>query len=699
LSDTLRRILLVAVTALVAGRLPAAPSIDNVQGVYRDTLQDDSGLSFKKNVSVGPLLTPGVRVSLGSWSWVQSYSPSSETLSTPFDDPGATLNLTRVVGAGSSYQQVALWERVYRVADSLVVAPGSSTTTYLPMSPLPSSTITVFPNISGMAGLPGRYAFRGPYDQSLLSTRDYTATFKAFFCDNPGCLPGLMTTAGAEVGFYEVAYGNLIATYLPIHTGAYAGTPPGEFYLEGVMSPVTLEWQVPYPLPPGSGWEYRLRLTMTWSGIPAAPLCAPECTATIWADTVTIMAKGRRIPATGFVTSLACGLGQKPCGAQCIPVEAPCGWDAATLYVDAGSYLSPVFDSLSDQTVWQTIWWNVNQNTTPAWPRTPVGIKWRVGNSLDPGTWLPKREWFTWTIPNSVTCTGEGIDNCATNKDCSNNTRPAAFPCLPAPGVAGALPDPYRVPMPDEGTTPLMDGAARYAVGRYFQYEVDLSSQYANDRLPPETEGYGRELHDAVRPLLRGIRISYLPARGMIISKAVQPSQLLRWTDVTFEVDTASGGRVEVDILDEDDVPLFTNVPTGFSIAGLDPSQYPALKLRASVDNGGINTQRPMLKAWEIHWSTFTDPLLVTRNAFDVSRGETCRITVVIPAARPGTLTVHDSAGQLVKTLFEGVFGFGVVTYTWDGRNAKGDKVATGVYFISLRAKDIRRMKKVAVTR
>ncbi|MEK7474465.1 MAG: FlgD immunoglobulin-like domain containing protein [Candidatus Coatesbacteria bacterium] len=698
-----------AVTALAAARLPAAPVQLEVEGVYQDTFKDATGLVFKKNVNVGPFLTPGVRVALGTWSWAQSYTPASETLWTPFDDPGATHNLTQVIkdSPTAQIQAVGLWQTDWRVSETLNLAPGITATIYLPMTPNPSATLAVISNLSEMTGLPGRYAFRGPYDMSLVPTRDYTATFKSFFCDNPGCSSALMNTAGAEVGFYEVAYGNLLAAALPFHTGAYTGSPMGEFFNEGVESPITLEWQVPYPLPPGSGWEYRLRITMTWSGIPASPICAPACSATIWADTVTIMAKGRKIPATGFITNGSCAPGLRPCGTQCIPPEAPCGWDAATLYVDAGSYLSPVFDSLSDQTVWKTIWWNVEQwysaGGSNGFPRTPVAIKWRVGNSLDPGTWLAKREWFMWTIPNSVTCSGEGLDNCSTNKDCSGNTRNAVFPCFPSVGVAGAVPDPYRVPMRNEDTAQLYrDGASTYAVGRYFQYEVDFTGQFANDKYPPEadtsTTGV-RELHDALRPLLRAVRVTYQPARGQVVTKAIRPSQLLKWKTVSYTVDTASGGQVNVDVLDEHEVPLFTGVPSGFSLAGLDPTQYPALKLRATVDNAGVYAQRPSLLSWEIRWDTFTDPLLVSCNAIDTTRDESCRITVVISATRPGTLSVHDGAGQLVKTLFRGVFPAGVQTFSWDGRNGNGDRVTTGVYFVSLRAKDIRRMKKLAVSR
>jgi len=695
------------VTALAAGRLPAAPVQLEVEGVYQDGMYDAAGLDLLRNVNVGPRLTPGVRVSLSAWSWAQSYSADPTALWTPFDDSGATHNLTQVIrfSATGFDQAVSLWQRIYRVSESMDLATGLSATTYMPNAVNWSATMIVIPDLAGLTGLPGRFAFRGPRDTTLLPSRDYEATFRSFFCDDPPNCKAPAMTAGAELGFYEVSYGNLVATYLPFKAGSYTGTPPGDFYLEGITSPVTLEWQVPYPLPPGDGWEYRFRVTMNGSGSPASPACAPNCSATLWADTVTVMAKGHHIPVKGFIPDGACGVGLKPCGTQCIPDGAPCGWDAATLYVDSGSYVSPVFDSLSSETEWKTIFWNVEQNYTAGgsngWPRTPVTIKWRVGNSLDPRTWLEKPEWYTWTIPNTVTCSGEEI-NCASTScalgpcDCSNGQRPAAFPCL------GGEPDPYRVPMPNTGTTSLYsDGTATYAKGRYFQYEVDFTAQTANDPYPPEADPpyLARELHDALRPFLNGIQVTYQPARGQVLSKTVRPSQLRKWKSVSFEADTASGGSVTVDVLDEHGIPLFTNIPSGFSLAGLDSDRYPALKLRATVDNGGLPHQRPSLLSWELRWDTFSEPLLLNRNAINLSQDETCRITIVITAARPGALTIHDSSGQLVKTLFDGVFPAGVQTWTWNGVNLNGQRVATGVYFVSLHAKDVRRVKKLAVSR
>ena len=63
-------------------------------------------------------------------------------------------------------------------------------------------------------------------------------------------------------------------------------------------------------------------------------------------------------------------------------------------------------------------------------------------------------------------------------------------------------------------------------------------------------------------------------------------------------------------------------------------------------------------------------------------------ITYSIPAgAKPSrvTLTVFDALGRRVKTLVEADLPGGEHVVTWDGRDEKGLRVASGVYFCHLR--------------
>jgi hypothetical protein len=66
----------------------------------------------------------------------------------------------------------------------------------------------------------------------------------------------------------------------------------------------------------------------------------------------------------------------------------------------------------------------------------------------------------------------------------------------------------------------------------------------------------------------------------------------------------------------------------------------------------------------------------------------TTRIEYVIPQDGAGsvTLTVHDVTGAQVRTLVDGIKAPGVYDALWDGKDAQGNPVSSGVYFCRLRA-------------
>ncbi len=57
-----------------------------------------------------------------------------------------------------------------------------------------------------------------------------------------------------------------------------------------------------------------------------------------------------------------------------------------------------------------------------------------------------------------------------------------------------------------------------------------------------------------------------------------------------------------------------------------------------------------------------------------------------LPAAELVRLKVYDATGRLVKTLADGWRSAGHYTVTWDGRDATGSRLASGVYFIRMEA-------------
>jgi len=57
-----------------------------------------------------------------------------------------------------------------------------------------------------------------------------------------------------------------------------------------------------------------------------------------------------------------------------------------------------------------------------------------------------------------------------------------------------------------------------------------------------------------------------------------------------------------------------------------------------------------------------------------------------LPAAASVSMKVYNTAGQYVATLAEGYYAAGNYAATWDGRNARGEQVATGVYIYRVQA-------------
>lgn len=693
---------------LLSAHALAMPVFDDISGSFSDDFADDSAVSVRQNASVGPSLTPGTRLALTKWSWTQSYTLASDTVIQGFKAPGASFNLTQSVKKCSTcFEMVGLWQKEYRAYRDVILGPGAVTATYYAEKTGPESGETQkLVSVPNVEFYPGDYLARTPILTGMVPGLGYTVTFRASFCDDPKCGKESTEPArrnifndNAEVAQYEAWLGNDKRASKQVCIGKI---PYSSFFKERQFTEMTLEpdWPATLPSLADSRWDFRVMATLNSLGTPSCyteldplPDCEPNCTATLWLDSITILAKGKPVTTTCFVTQADCDAiapGLTPCRCQCLNpldyppafVVPPCGWDSATYYVGPGSYVSPVFDSLSAKTVWDSMFWLFDQNWAggvipqSSIPRTPMVLKWRVGNTPDPAEWVKDNDgigqpgWYVWTIPTTVTKTG--------------------------------VPD-QPPPMSDSGSTTLFSGAVP-VVGRYFQYEVDFTSHFANGRFPPEQDDTrnetDRNLHAAPNPLLKGVRVYYTPVRGMVVSQVIKPARLKKWGTVVFDPDLAGGGTVQVDVLDDLGNPLFANIPRlagGFSIAALSPDRYPAIKLRVWLDNQDNSANRPVLRSWGVTWDINPDPLRIDHNMLDPKKGGQAVFTINLNGERDGTLAVFDAAGQSVKILCRCRFPAGVSTYSWNGSNERGETVAPGIYFISLKAKDVNRIGKLVV--
>ncbi len=68
------------------------------------------------------------------------------------------------------------------------------------------------------------------------------------------------------------------------------------------------------------------------------------------------------------------------------------------------------------------------------------------------------------------------------------------------------------------------------------------------------------------------------------------------------------------------------------------------------------------------------------------------------------TISIYNIKGQLVRTLLMGNRGAGVYVMKdkaayWDGRDNKGEKAASGVYFYTLRAEDFSATRRMLIVK
>ncbi|MCP4713187.1 MAG: T9SS type A sorting domain-containing protein, partial [Planctomycetes bacterium] len=70
-----------------------------------------------------------------------------------------------------------------------------------------------------------------------------------------------------------------------------------------------------------------------------------------------------------------------------------------------------------------------------------------------------------------------------------------------------------------------------------------------------------------------------------------------------------------------------------------------------------------------------------------------------VSTAGQATLSIHNAAGQLVRTLVDADLQPGQYQAEWDGRNDRQAQVAAGIYFYSLESGDQSLTRKMILLR
>ncbi|MFQ5872675.1 MAG: hypothetical protein ACE5JL_02590 [Dehalococcoidia bacterium] len=100
----------------------------------------------------------------------------------------------------------------------------------------------------------------------------------------------------------------------------------------------------------------------------------------------------------------------------------------------------------------------------------------------------------------------------------------------------------------------------------------------------------------------QALALSSTATNGIAVSKLIMPLAIDRWGSLIFTrtVDPPTT-TLAVDVLSVDGTELLTNVTSGASLAGIDPTQHPSLKLRANLSST-VAGETPALDEWKVTW-------------------------------------------------------------------------------------------------
>lgn len=156
----------------------------------------------------------------------------------------------------------------------------------------------------------------------------------------------------------------------------------------------------------------------------------------------------------------------------------------------------------------------------------------------------------------------------------------------------------------------------------------------------------------------------------------------------------------------------FSGVDHGFTSIlmspGSSPSTFTGLIPAVSLLNDSVlfyftvTDSGGRISRWPLGDETFSKPLivripeqyLILQNFPNPFNRET-RITVLLPEEAFITLKIYNILGQEMRTLSAQRLTAGRHFFNWDGRNAKGDKVATGVYIYRIHTSKFSQAKKM----
>jgi len=166
-------------------------------------------------------------------------------------------------------------------------------------------------------------------------------------------------------------------------------------------------------------------------------------------------------------------------------------------------------------------------------------------------------------------------------------------------------------------------------------------------------------------------------------------------------LDATSDPR-DVDILDEAGLAY---VAGGVLVDGTDPIYVIDLETGAvvhTIDGPGSNVNVIAVQAQAHPGGVGVEEIpgaVAALTAYPNPFNPQVTIRLELPRTVAGTVTVCDLAGRTVRTLASGQLAAGVRTFAWDGRDAAGRSLPSGVYLVHVDAGGAEVSRKVVLTR
>jgi hypothetical protein len=171
--------------------------------------------------------------------------------------------------------------------------------------------------------------------------------------------------------------------------------------------------------------------------------------------------------------------------------------------------------------------------------------------------------------------------------------------------------------------------------------------------------------------------------------------------------DFEDGGALGFAVVSNSDTGIVTvtiDADSALDVSFASDTTGSATLIIRATDSGGLFAQDTLVVTLAGLVTAIGDPELIDRFALHQNTPNPFNPTTVIRYEVPAgggevALRIYDATGRLIRTLADGFQVPGERTVTWDGTDAAGNPLASGIYFYRLQAPGFERSRKMVLLR